>query len=88
MSEIYSTDIFGKVTKGIPSRSKIAIIWKRICDDTMTDEFKRKMCAFYPLFSDNTDIRDKYNSILYSTGNSETSDIKINKALKYIEDTI
>lgn len=88
MGEIYKIEIFGKVSKGIPSRSKIAIIWKKICKETMTNDFKRKMIEFFQVLPERQDIYDEYNSILFSKGNSETSDTKINTALDFIDKTI
>jgi hypothetical protein len=88
MEEIYTKEIFGTVNKGIPSRSKIAIIWKRICENTMTNDFRRKMIDFFQVLPERQDIRDEYNSILFSKGNSETSDTKINTALDFIENTM
>ena len=88
MKEIYHVDIFGKPTKGIPSQSKIAPVWKKICDNTMDDVFKSKMIRFYNRLNNNINLLIKYKGILTDGGNGETTTGKLERVFELIEETI
>lgn len=82
---ITNKSIFGNITKGMPSQLKIAPIWKRICDDTITDEFKEKMINFYNNLPLDKDAKQKYESNLYDGGDGHTTSTKIDNVLMFIE---
>lgn len=88
MKEVYHVDIFGKPTKGIPSQSKIAPVWKKICDNTMDDVFKSKMIRFYNRLNNHINLLIKYKGILTDGGNGETTTGKLDNVFKLIEETI
>ena len=88
MENIYSSAIFGRITKGIPSQAKIAPIWYKICDNTMDEEFKQKIIGFYSLIDEDVGVRNQYFNLLTEGGNSETTNAKINRVLTFINETI
>ena len=59
---------FGKITKGILPKSKVAPIWKRICEDQMTPQFQHKMIQFYKTMDE--DDEEELMSIESSTTSS------------------
>lgn len=87
MYEIFPNDIFGRLTKGIPSQAKIAPIWKPICEDTLTPKFRGKMVRFYKVHSQtDIEVKTNYIRILTQGGNSETTKSKIDAVHEYINE--
>lgn len=84
-SSIFDKSIFGNIKKGIPSQLKIAPVWKRICEGTITTDFKYKMIEFYNELADDETLKEQYKNILNDGSNSETTDGKINGVLEFIE---
>ena len=74
------------VVKGIPSQSKIAPIWKKICDNSMNDVFETKLINFYKDIEANKSVKNIYNQLLTAGGNGETTNSKINSIFDYIEE--
>ena len=85
MTIIYKTGWFGKAKCGMPPQTKIALIWKRICDGTMNDTFKEKLIDFYTSKMNNEEIRKKYFNIMEEGSNGETTTKKIDNVLNFIE---
>lgn len=91
MQIIYSKTVFGNVTKGMPAQTKVATVWKRICENEMTPEFNKKLIIFFKdelLTNQNFDLKRKYDEILNEGSNGETTVTKIDRAIKYIEDNV
>ena len=85
MSSISDKSIFGNIKKGIPSQLKIAPVWKRICEGTITSDIKDKMIEFYNELAVNETLKEEYSNILNNGSNSETTVGKINRVLEFIE---
>lgn len=86
MSEAYTREIFGSPTKGIPSRNKVAVVWKKICEGTMTPNLVEAMKHFYRNVVDDDELLSGYNAILQEGSNGETSDGKMRVLIQYIEE--
>lgn len=86
VSEIgYSNTLFGKPTGGIPSKSKIAPIWKPICEGILTPNFRAKMVRFYKNHAVNDDdVIAEYKRRLTKNGDNHTNSSKINAVHEYI----
>lgn len=82
--EIFPNDLFGRITKGIPSQAKIAPIWKPICENSLTDENRLKMIRFYKVHSTDIQVKINYTRILTQGGNSETTNTKIDAVHEYM----
>ncbi len=81
----YSRDLFGRPTGGIPSKSKIAPIWKPICEGTLTPEFREKMVRFYNEYAVNDhEVTEEYVRLLTKNGDNHTNASKINAVHEYI----
>ena len=81
----YSRDLFGRPTGGIPSKSKIAPIWKPICEGTLTPEFREKMVRFYNDYAVNDhEVTEEYMRLLTKNGDNHTNASKINAVHEYI----
>lgn len=76
--------LFGPNPNGIPSQSKIAPIWKPICEGTLTAEQSGQMIQFYTNHATTVEVQDKYKQLLTQGGNSETTDSKIEAVYEYI----
>jgi hypothetical protein len=76
--------LFGRPNKGIPSQSKIAPIWKPICEGTLTSEQTNQMICFYNTHATTNEVCEKYNQLLTQGGNSETTAFKIDAVHEYI----
>ena len=79
--------LIGRITKGIPSQSKIAPIWKPICEGTLpTDnDFQEKIIRFYTVHANNNlDVMTQYTRILTQGGDNKTTFSKINQVHEYI----
>ena len=85
ISNIEDLSIFGKITKGMPPQTKIAPVWKTICEESMTPEHKTKMIRFYNTVNKNSTMRRQYYD-LFKGSNSETSNGKIQKIIDFILD--
>lgn len=86
MQKIYTSNIFGRVTKGLPSQSKIAPVWKKVCDSTLDDPFKNKMIKFYKKLDTDYFLLGKYKNLLTEGGNGETTLSKLENVFKMIND--
>lgn len=85
ISEIeYSNELFGRPTGGVPSKSKIAPIWKPICEGKLTLVFRRKIIRFYREHVVDFDVRAEYMRLLTKNGDNHTSSSKINAVHEYI----
>jgi hypothetical protein len=84
MKVIYSTEMFGCITNGIPSRKHVAPIWKKICEEEMTPELMDNMKRFYKAVVNDEDLTRKYLCIRDKGSNGETSDTKINNIISLI----
>jgi hypothetical protein len=85
MKKIYNPEIFGRITKGMPSQLKTAPVWFRICDNTMTQAFEEKLVKFYQVLPENPKLREEFDNVLTEGSNGETTDGKIGKTLEFIE---
>ena len=85
MRKIYNSESFGRLTKGMPSQLKIATVWARVCDNTMSQEFEDKLVIFYRALLTNTQLRTDFENVLTEGGNSETTSGKIGRTLEFIE---
>tara|TARA_Y100000389_G_scaffold204537_1_gene257778 strand:+ start:1741 stop:2826 length:1086 start_codon:yes stop_codon:yes gene_type:complete len=75
-----------KVTKGMPAKTRIAPIWFAICDGRMTDELYNTMIDFFHCTLSNKALRDEYESILGGKGDYHTTFIKMEKAIRFIQE--
>jgi len=90
MEEIYPLEFplatFGKLTKGIPSQTKICMIWYTICIETIDINFKQKLIDFYKRMSTDTEIEKRY---VYEFGIAgETTPCKITTLINFINKTM
>lgn len=83
VSHINDKSIFGKTSRGLPPQTKIAPVWKKICEGTFTSSDRSKMIGFYNSLSDNTTLRKDYLN-LFKSSNSETGGAKIQKIVDFI----
>ena len=80
---------FGKITKGILPKSKVAPIWKRICEDQMTPQFQHKMIQFYNTMDEDDDLRRRYQEALAADGNKfDMSSSKVENVLNIIDNWV
>lgn len=79
-------DNLGKNKKGMPSKSKIAPLWKNICEGTMTSAFRDKLIAYFQALSTNSELRIEYENELTKNGDNHTSYQKIDRVLQMIEE--
>lgn len=80
---------FGKITKGILPKSKVAPIWKRICEDQMTPQFQHKMIQFYNTMDEDDDLRRRYQEALAADGNKfDMSSSKVDNVLNIIDNWV
>jgi hypothetical protein len=86
MNNLYKTGWFGKARSGMPPQTKIAIIWKKICNGTMNETFKQKIITFYTLKIKNEEIRTKYFTLMDEGSNGETTCKKIDNVLNFIDE--
>lgn len=82
---IFKTQWFGKAKCGMPAQTKIALIWKRICDGTMDDSFKNKLILFYTSKMRDEEIKNQYFNKMNEGSNGETTIKKIDNVLNFIE---
>jgi hypothetical protein len=85
VDKIFKTKWFGKAKCGMPPQTKIAILWKRICEGTMDVSFKNKLIKFYTTKMKNEEIKNQYFSKLNEGSNGETTTKKIDSVLDFIE---
>lgn len=67
-----------------PPKSKIAPIWKCICEDTLTPEFREIMIRFYRDFMLNDEVSNEYKRILTKNGDNHTNSNKIDAIYTYM----
>ena len=82
----YSKEIFGRPTGGILSKSKIAPIWKPICEGKMTPELREKLVRFYTVYMKDADVRAEYMRRLTKNGDNHTNASKIEAVHEYINE--
>lgn len=75
-----------KVTKGMPAKTRIAPIWFAICEGRMTDELYNTMIDFFHCTLSNKALCDEYESILGGKGDYHTTFIKMEKAIRFIQE--
>lgn len=80
----YSKEIFGRPTGGIPSKSKIAPIWKPICEGNLTPELRQKLVSFYNVYMKDADVSAEYMRRLTKNGDNHTNASKIDAVHEYI----
>lgn len=83
IGQIKDKTIFGKATMGIYSKMKIAPIWKRICEDTLTEEQMSKIISFYNYISKKENLKEQYYKLFEGTS-GEATDSKIENVIKFI----
>ena len=84
MNNIYDRDIFGSLTKGMPSKSKIAHIWYTICRDTMTNNLEKKIVEFYEAYLDDSEVRKEFGEVARS-GDGWIPAAKMGRLIEFIE---
>jgi hypothetical protein len=72
--------------KGMPVKSKIAPIWFAICEGKMTDELYNTMIDFFHCTFSNEALCDEYESILGGKGDNHTTFVKMEKAIRFIQE--
>lgn len=77
--------LFGSSKKGILPKSKVAPIWKCICEDKMTPQLRKKMIQFYEQMNVDDELRSRYESALTKNGNNEMTTEKIDNVLTMID---
>jgi hypothetical protein len=87
MKEIYIRDIFGSITKGLPSRKFIAPVWYKICDGTMDNRFKGKIKVFFKTMVEDVELKARYVAIRDGGSNGETTIGKMGKIIDLIENS-
>ena len=83
ISHINDLSIFGRIVKGAPPQTKIAPVWKKICEGTFTTSDRTKMITFYNSISDNIVHKKQYFD-LFKGSNSETGSARIQKIIDFI----
>ena len=81
--QIEILSIFGKTTKGFPPQTKIAPVWKSICEGTFTGKNKTDMIKFYNTVNRDSNQRKQYLD-LFKGSNSETGNAKIQNIVDYV----
>ncbi len=79
-----SKRIIGPTPGGIPSKSKIAPIWKPICEGNLTPELRDNLVSFYNVYMKDADVSAEYMRRLTKNGDNHTNASKIDDVHKYI----
>jgi hypothetical protein len=82
-NSIKDKSIFGKICRGVPPQTKIAPLWKIICEGKLNENEKNKFVRFYNHANDNIDLKNKYLNLFKDT-NSETGNMKIQRIIDFI----
>tara|TARA_B100000902_G_C27261747_1_gene891207 strand:+ start:159 stop:1265 length:1107 start_codon:yes stop_codon:yes gene_type:complete len=82
MNSIHDKSII-RPKKGMPPQTKIAPIWKIICEDKLTDEARIKIINFYNSLNDNIDRKNAFLNLGKGT-NGETGPAKTQLILNFI----
>jgi hypothetical protein len=82
MDVVYSRELFGSITQGIPSKKHVSPVWKNICEGKMTDGLINNMKQFYMAAEEDESLKNEYNARL--GGNGETGSIKIGNIISMI----
>lgn len=88
MNEIFKTGVFGKTTRGIPSQTKIAVVWMTVYDGKLDENFKTKLIKFYTDEMKKYNIQKEYYTLLNEGSNGETTTKKIENVLNFIKKTV
>jgi hypothetical protein len=88
MGHVYNKKIFGKVTMGMVPMSKVAPIWKLICENEWSLEIEETMIGFYKKINDSTECRRDYENILKGDGDNHYGDNKVRKVIEHIKQTM
>ena len=81
VSHITDNSIFGKRNRGVPPQNKIAPVWKKICENTLTSNERTKMISFYNSLNDDTELRDEYLIVMNKGSNNETTNAKVQRQI-------
>ena len=84
INDINDKSIFGKPVKGVPPQTKIAPVWKRICEGTFSSSDANIMTAFYNSLNDNEEGAKDHYLDLFKGSNGETGPTKVQKIIDYI----
>jgi hypothetical protein len=77
-------ELFGRPTRGIPPKSKVAPIWKYICENEI-DKHCENIIQFYTVHAkNNQDVRAEYIRRLTKNGDNHTTSTKIDRVQEYI----
>lgn len=83
LNSINDLSIFGRLKKGLPPQTKIAPLWKKICEGSFTDEDQYKFIEFYNSLDNDIALRNKYIELGKGT-NGETGNRKIQSIVDFI----
>ena len=84
MDNVYNKKIFGKITMGMIPMSKVAPIWKLICENNWNQDIENKVIGFYKKLPEYPEFHKDYESMLKGDGDNHHTDNKITKIIKYI----
>ena len=84
--EIIKETYNSKKNKGMPVKTKIAPIWFAICEGRMTDELYNTMIDFFHCTLSNKALCDEYESILGGKGDNHATFVKMEKAIRFIQE--
>jgi hypothetical protein len=84
---VYEATLFGQCRKGMPSKKRIAPVWKPICEGTMCRELEATMIRFYQACKEekNRALFTKYMNRLSEGGDNHTTDKKVDSAIEVIK---
>lgn len=84
MTEINDRTLF-KCQKGVPALSSVSIIWDMVLRDMFDDvDFEEKLIAFYQRLLVDSDLCDKFESIMKKGGDNHVTNSKLANAVEFI----
>ena len=86
MSKVYNADIFGKCTKGMPSKLYISPIWKLVCEGNITPDLHTTIVHFFTSCSNNHSLREKYRTIINKGNDGYASNAKMEAAMQFVKE--
>ena len=69
MNKIPTKSSMGRIKKGMYPKTNVSPIWKRICEGTMTTEFKKKLIKFYKKMDNDPQLFERYKNTFACNGN-------------------
>ena len=84
IQNINDKSILGRFTKGVPSQSKIATIWYKICDGSIDKLFFKKLVWFYNEMIVDEELKNDFTQIHERSGDNHTTQTKILNSLQFI----